>query len=374
MFASTSNLAVTTHEFDIALKILLMPSNSLLAHDKKGVFMIIIRPIALDDFDALHQIAIDSGNGFTSFPVDNAVLLAKIELSLQSFADNVTEPGAQNYLFVMQDLSSGEVVGTSGIVAAVGQEVPLYHHRIEPCVLASTGLDRRKDLQTLTLGTDLVNSTEICSLYLKESYRINGNGRALSRFRFLFMAANAHRFSTRIMAEMRGYADDQGLSPFWSWFEQHFCDLSFAITNHYIGIGDMRFASELMPKHPLYINLMSESAQQAINKVHPDTLPALALLEKEGFSYGDYIGVNDAGPALLCSLPHIKAVMESELRQVTITDHDSEQSYLACNHQLASFRAAQITACISKEHVLLNQVQAAALNVDEGDWLTLVTN
>jgi len=66
--------------------------------------------------------------------------------------------------------------------------------------------------------------------------------------------------------------------------------------------------------------------------------------------------------------------MESELRQVTITDHDSEQSYLACNHQLASFRAAQITACISKEHVLLNQVQAAALNVDEGDWLTLVTN
>jgi arginine N-succinyltransferase len=336
--------------------------------------MIIIRPIALDDFDALHQIAIDSGNGFTSFPDDRQVLLEKIEHSLRSFADNVTEPGAQNYLFVMQDLNSGEVVGTSGIVASVGQEIPLYHHRIEHCVLESAGLDRRKNLQTLTLGTDLVNSTEICSLYLKESYRINGNGRALSRFRFLFMAANAHRFSMRIMAEMRGYADDQGLSPFWSWFEQHFCDLSFAITNHYIGIGDMRFASELMPKHPLYISLMSESAQQAINKVHPDTIPALALLEKEGFSYGEYIGVNDAGPALICPLQQIEAVMMSELRQVVITDNESEQSYLVCNHKLASFRAAQINACITQEHVLIGQAQATALNVNEGDWLTLVGN
>ena len=319
--------------------------------------MIIIRPIALDDFDALHQIAIDSGNGFTSFPDDRQVLLEKIEHSLRSFADNVTEPGAQNYLFVMQDRGHGDVIGTSGIVAAVGQQTPLYHHRIEPCVLSSAGLDRRKDLQTLTLGTDLVNSTEICSLYLQESYRVNGNGRALSRFRFLFMAADAQR-----------------LSPFWSWFQEHFCDLSFAITNHYIGIGDMRFASELMPKHPLYISLMSESAQQAINKVHPDTIPALALLEKEGFSYGEYIGVNDAGPALICPLQQIKAVMASELRQVLITDSESEQSYLACNHKLADFRAAQVNAVIDKNHVLISQTQATALKVSAGDWLTLVGN
>lgn len=337
--------------------------------------MIIIRPITLDDFDALHQIAIDSGNGFTSFPDDRRVLKERIKHSLQSFDAKITDPGQQGYLFVMQDTSNGEVVGTSGIEASVGVTTPLYHHRIEQCVHNSDHLKLRKEHQTLTLCTDLAASTEICSLYLKNSHRVNGNGRALSRFRFMFMANHKQRFSTKIMAEMRGYGDENNQSPFWSWFEQHFCNISFALSNHYIGIGDMRFASELMPKCPLYISLMSKSARDAINQVHPDTLPALALLEKEGFTSGDYIGVNDAGPAVICALEKIRTVMVSETKRVKISSVEPNQKkYIACNHKLSGFRAGQINLVLSREYVLITAEVAHALDVIDGDWVTLVEN
>jgi len=337
--------------------------------------MIIIRPITLDDFDALHQIAIESGNGLTSFPDDRQILKYRIKHSMCSFDAKITEPGQQGYLFVMQETSSGEIVGTSGIEASVGQTMPLYHHRIDPCLHYSDHLNIRKELQTLTLCTDLAASTEICSLYLKDNHRVNRNGRALSRFRFLFMAAHKQRFSTRIMAEMRGYADKKNQSPFWSWFEQYFCNISFSTSNHYIGIGDMRFASELMPKYPLYTCLMSQSAQNAINQVHPDTLPALALLEKEGFKSGDYIGVNDAGPAVICPLDQIKTVMASETKQVKIANVENKKNhYLVCNHKLSGFRAAQIYLDLTSENVLITAEVADALNVSEGDRLSLVEN
>jgi len=337
--------------------------------------MIIIRPITLDDFDALRQIAIDSGNGLTSFPDDSKILKERIEHSLRSFDVKITEPGQQDYLFVMQDTANGEIVGTSGIEASVGQTTPLYHHRISQCEHKSEHLNIRKEFQILTLCNDLAASTEICALYLKDNYRVNGNGRALSRFRFLFMAANKERFSTQIIAEMRGFADKNNQSPFWSWFEQHFCNISFSTSNHYIGLGDMSFARELMPKHPLYTCLMSQKARDAINQVHPDTVPALALLEKEGFKSGDYIGVNDAGPAVICQLEKIKTVVASQTKRVKITEIKNNQTrYLACNHNLSDFRAAQIHLELTTEYVLITAEEANALNVCEGDWLTLVEN
>lgn len=337
--------------------------------------MIIIRPIELNDLDALHQIAIDSGNGLTSFPDDRQILKNRIEHSLRSFDVKVTEPGQQGYLFVMQDSTSGNIVGTSGIEASVGQTTPLYHHRIDQCVHNSEHHNFRKELQTLTLCTDLAASTEICSLFLYKSHRVNSNGRALSRFRFLFMAAHKQRFSTKIMAEMRGYGDEQNQSPFWSWFEQHFCNISFSTSNHLIGIGDMSFATNLMPQYPLYTCLMSQSARDAINQVHPDTLPALALLEKEGFKSGGYIGVNDAGPAVVCPLSQIRSVMLSETKRVKITDVENKHThYLVCNHKLSDFRAAQIYLDLTTEYVLITAEIAHALNVSNGDWLSLVKN
>ncbi len=90
--------------------------------------MIIIRPIQADDYDSLYQIAVDSGHGFTSLPVNEELLQSKIKRSEESFSAEVTEPGDQGYLFVMEDTDTGEIVGTSGVEAAVGLDSPFYHY------------------------------------------------------------------------------------------------------------------------------------------------------------------------------------------------------------------------------------------------------
>lgn len=51
-----------------------------------------------------------------------------------------------------------------------------------------------------------------------------------------------------------------------------------------------------MPKHPIYTHFLSDEAQSVIGQVHPQTAPARAVLEKEGFRYRNYVDIFDGGP------------------------------------------------------------------------------
>ena len=184
--------------------------------------MIIIRPIQSSDYDALHRIAVESGHGFTSLPVNEELLTQRIKRAEQSFTKNVKEPGNEGYLFVMEDTETGEVVGTSGIEAAVGLDDAFYHYHLGKVVHSSRELDIYNTVETLSLCNDYTGASEICTLYLGQSHRKNSNGRFLSRIRFLFIAEHLERFSQTVIAEMRGVSDDNGRSPFWNWLEEHF--------------------------------------------------------------------------------------------------------------------------------------------------------
>ena len=337
--------------------------------------MIVIRPIVTSDLNALHQIAIDSGHGLTSLPDNKAFLAGRIQQSVDAFTAKATPASPQSYLFVMQDTVTGAIAGTSGIEACVGLTNPLYHHRIDTIEQSFSARNIHTSLQTLTLCEDLSGTTEICSLYLRPEYRKNGNGRALSRFRFLFMAGHASRFASTIIAEMRGYTDENGRSPFWEWFQHYFCDIDFETSNQMISAGDMRFVQALMPKHPIYSHMLGSEAQAqlALNKVHRETQPAMALLALENFTCGDYIGVNDAGPAMICQLKDIKTVLESSLKTVSIGNEQTAAAhYLASNTQLIDYRAALIDATVEAGTVIINQTTARALGVTNGDTLRLI--
>ena len=101
-----------------------------------------------------------------------------------------------------------------------------------------------------------------------------------------------------IIAEMRGVSDEEGHSPFWQWLQEHFFTIDFPTADHLIGIGNKVFISELMPKHPIYANLLGKEAQEVIGQVHEKTKPALKLLEKEGFEHRGYVDLFDAGPTV----------------------------------------------------------------------------
>ncbi len=338
--------------------------------------MVIIRPIEQRDYDALHRIAVESGHGFTSLPVNEELLKKRISRAEISFNKEVTQPGDEGYLFVMEDTSTGEVVGTSGIEAAVGLDDAFYHYHLGKVVHSSRELNIYNTVETLSLCNDYTGSSEICTLYLSESHRKNNNGRFLSRVRFLFIAEHRARFAETVIAEMRGVSDENGRSPFWSWLEEHFFSLDFPTVDYLTGIGKKVFIAELMPKYPIYVNLLSKDAQQVINKVHSKTVPALRLLEAEGFCRRGYVDIFDAGPTVEAQAKSIKTVYQSKRVQVVIGDVSSKDKYIICNTTVADFRAVQAPLLLretAKQAVITADV-ADTLNVKDGDWIRLIQN
>lgn len=309
----------------------------------------IIRPVATSDLAELKAIALESGPGFTSLVNDHDFLVQKIAHSVASFADAADHPGDQSYLFVLVDPDTGNIMGTTGIEASVGSNRPLYHYRV--------GHSRHQ--QTLTLCTHYTGCSEICTLFLRPRYRREYRrawaGKLLSRVRFLFMAQHPERFASTVIAEMRGVSDQTGNSPFWDWFQANFVDLDFATVNQRVGTGDNRFIADLMPEHPLYPHLMDEAARAVIGEVHPDTRPALSMLESEGFRYHGFIDPFDGGPTVEAQIDRLQSVQQSTCCRVHIaperspslaawTNGGQGKTLMVANSGIADFRATVTSA------------------------------
>lgn len=275
--------------------------------------MKIIRPIAEADLAGLLHLAQTAGTGFTSLPPVRSVLQRKIERSLASFASSVQAPGLERYMFVLEDSARAELLGCCAIEAACGLDEPFYNYRVGLTVHASRRLQVYRRVPTLYLANDLTGAAVLCSLFLRRDARAAGLGQLLARSRFLFMAAHPQRFGAKVVAELRGISDAQGRSPFWDGLGRHFFSIDYDDAEHAVGRGNKAMIAELMPQHPIYTVLLPEDAQAALGQVHPETAPALRLLEREGFRYQGYVDIFDAGPAVEAPLAEIVSVKHSRL-------------------------------------------------------------
>jgi len=330
--------------------------------------MIVIRPIRASDYDALYQCAVESGFGFTSLPVDEQLLLRRIDKAEKAFAmEKITAPGEEGYLFVMEDLSTQEVLGVSGIEASVGLSDAFWHYRLGKEAHHSTQHNVHRVLDTLTLCNDYTGYSELCTLFLREPFRENRNGRVLSKFRMLFLAQFRERFAKNIIAEMRGVSDAEGNSPFWGWLQKNFFGMEFSQVDYLTGIGDKTFISELMPRQPIYLSLLDQAAQDVVGVVHENTVPALNLLKSEGFSFRGYVDIFDAGPTIEGRVKYLKTVRASRLRTVQVGRVSPSETVLACNLELQNFRALQADVDLNDEQVMITPEVADALMVSNGD-------
>jgi arginine N-succinyltransferase len=336
--------------------------------------MMIIRPVRPDDIDAVENLAKRAKVGLTTLPPDRNLLEKKIVASQMAFDGDKKEPGNDHYLFVLEDSQTGAVVGTSGIVAAVGVSEAFYSYRVGTVVHACRELGVYNKMSTLYLSNDYTGSTELGSLFLDPGYRKNNNGKLLSKCRFLFMAEFPHRFASKVIAEMRGYSDKDGRSPFWEGLGRRFFSMDFSQADFLSGIGDKHFIAELMPKHPVYVNLLSEQTQAVIGQVHESTRPALSILEKEGFSYQGYVDIFDAGPTVEAQLKEIRAVRDTISVPITVGTMPKEGEYhLISNRELQPFRCCLAQLPLTKGHeITIDKRLAQALRVGRGDTARVV--
>jgi len=352
--------------------------------------MMIIRPLMETDANALLDLAHKAGVGFTSLPADPERIASKIEASLAAFGGEVDLNSEQSYVFVMEDTDTSRVVGICGIESTIGLSTPWYSYRIGTLVHSSRELSVHNTFPTLYLSNDQTACAEVCTLFLDPDYRHSKNGNLLSKSRFLFLAQYPERFESTIIAEMRGVSDANGQSPFWDGLGAHFFDMAFADADRLTGLGKKEFIAELMPRHPLYINLLPQHAQDVIGQVHANTHPARKMLEDEGFRYQGYVDIFDAGPTLQTQVNDIRAVRDSQCYTVAI-DHTTnnendtkskpkneatELPYLLSNTSLTDYRCTLVyLAYINTPEsgpLCINTDLAWALKVTTGDQIRVV--
>lgn len=337
--------------------------------------MMVIRPVRMEDLSAITELAAKTGVGVTSLPQNEARLEERIGRVLRTWQDDAPQE-EQGYLFVLEDTDNQKVVGISAIEVAVGLTEPWYNYRVGTLVHASKELGVYSQMPTLFLSNDHTGYSELCTLFLDPDYRHNKNGQLLSKARFLFMAAFQERFADKVIAEMRGFSDEKGCSPFWENLGRHFFSLDFSEADYLTGIGQKSFIAELMPKHPLYVDFLKEEARAVIGEVHPQTLPARRILESEGMKYEGYVDIFDAGPTLEAYVKELRAVKESKVWRVTIIDDAQAQGsepYLIANDKFTQYRALIAYPQFSENHICLSATVAASLNLVEHDTVRAVT-
>jgi arginine N-succinyltransferase len=338
--------------------------------------MFVIRPIALGDLDPLGSLAALTGYGLTTLPRDTNLLRRRIRASARGF-EKLTDddrPRGETYLFVLEDLATGKIAGTSGIVSKVGGFEPFYAYRIETAVHESKMLNVRKEIRTLHLVEEHDGPCEVGSLFLAPEYRKTGVGRLLSLSRFLLMAQFPEYFDPVVIAEMRGVVDEQGRSPLWDHLGRHFFDIDYP-TADYLSMVNKRFIADLLPKHPIYFPLLPPEAQAVIGQVHEQTEPAMKLLGDEGFHRCGLVDIFEGGPVVRCNLTDIRSVRQSVFTKVSeIVDKPIESELYIISNARQDFRACQGTLQMAPDgNVRLGIQSAMALRLRIGDSVRFVT-
>ena len=105
-----------------------------------------------------------------------------------------------------------------------------------------------------------------------------------------------------------------------------------------------------------------------IGKVHPQGVPAMALLESEGFRPNGLVDIFDAGPTVACGRDNIRTVRDARRLTVQIVEGvEAELPALISTDSVAAFRAVRAKADIDGDAIRLTAETAAALKVRSGD-------
>ena len=335
--------------------------------------MWVVRAVRIEDLDALFQLAQSATKGLTSLQLDRSRLLDRVEQSNFAFSRTGMSPKGEPYVLVLINAATQELVGTSTVYAKTGGYQPLYaYRRVESDhhseLLGVSHHRVRLDLERIHDGP-----TEIGSLFLRGIHRGEGRGRWLSLSRFALISMLPHRFADRVIAQMRGKANMDGSVPFWNAVAGRFIPTDFAVADAMSTISK-QFIEEMMPQHPIYLDLLADHIREGIGMVHQETEPAVGMLKAEGFTETALFDIFDAGPVISCETKSIKAVQRTRTVRVRrVVDQITEAGKKVILASSADgFTSVLAQVQIEGDEIDLQQEDARQLQIETGSDCSLL--
>ena len=335
--------------------------------------MLVVRPGTLADLDAVMELAALSGRGFTSLPEDEGVLSERMALSERSFASELA-PSEAWYTLLLEDTATGSIDGIASVRAAVGVGRPHFSFRVVTLAQYSSAIETRFDHQALVLVNECGGWTEVGSLFIRSDKRGGGAGALLAQSRYMLIGAEPLKFAQTVMAELRGWFEQDGTSPFYEGVSSQFFRLPFEQADRMLTATDGQFVLDLAPRHPIYVQLIEHGAREAIGEVHREGRPALAMLEKEGFERTGLIDIFDGGPTMAAPRDQVRTIRDSQLAKVRLGDPVDALSTLLSTTGIAAFRTVRAPCALTEGHATILPETARLLGVAEGDTIRAKVN
>lgn len=330
--------------------------------------MIYVRPVQPIDLEQLEHLASSACPILHSLPADHDMLTERLSHSVHSFNEEASVPGDELYCLVMEDTSTGQLLGTASIIASAGQSEPFYTYRNEIIVHASRELKINNRVRALTLCHELTGNTQLSSFCVSPEIANTNYPALLSRTRLLLIATHPERYSEDLFAVLPGVSDEAGYSPFWENVGHKFFGLEFRQAEFLSGGRNKTFIAELMPHHPLYVPLLSDDAQAAMGQLHPGSTLPFSILADEGFESKRFIDIFDAGPVMTAKRGLCRSIHHSQTCTVALGTAQGEEWFLVCNTAITQFRAMLVKLPAKPgDSVVLDPHIAALLEIDVGD-------
>lgn len=337
--------------------------------------MFFVRHAILEDVPPLLQMAraVHSGN----LPPDPKAMQDRVQLSMDCFSGSILK-GPRTYMFVLVDLDTETVVGTSSLSTGKGSNgQPRLFLRVRRREHYSEDLRAGQVQMTVQLGEDRSGPTELGGLVLSESYRGGSHrlGSLLSKIRFAYVGMHPDRFDRRLIGEIMGDLTADGRTMLWDHLGRRFINLSYVEADAF-SRKSKEFITSLFPKDEIYVSLLPAAARRLIGRVSPAAIPAMRMLQRQGFCHSDEVDPFDGGPYVEAErdeIPLVRSTSRRRVEQVAEPSGEVEEC-LVCVSGEDGFRAVRCHAVLSKAGGLVVPDRiVSVLGVRVGDEVGVTT-
>ncbi len=331
--------------------------------------MQVVRLVKTSDIKQLTQLIDKAGHGMTTMPKNKKELQERINWSISSASKKRANPNKDTYLFVLEN--NKKIIGISAIYTSISKDKPSVFFKIGKIKLSSKTYNFKKEAEILKLHLIHKPYSELGTIFIDPSSRGRGRGSLLSFARLQLIASHQSRFDKKILVEIRGWKDKNGKSYFWESFSKAFFNLDFFSIDR-LSYIDNHFITESVPKFPFMVELLSRRVQKVLGKPHPNAMPALSMLSKQGFKTNGLVDVLDGGPCMEVKAKSIPIVKSSKKVKVEVKRSVNFSCYgFIVNFSLENFRVVRENYNLIGNTIEISQKTAKALEISSGDMVRI---